>query len=407
MWTQTVETTPSPTIVVEECLGDLSVQGADEPRLTLSLRDGVDALSLRREGETLSLTLRADAHLVCPRGARLTLAAVRGDLRVRDFSGPLTVGAVSGDGTFRQVGPLTLGEIYGDLSLNSVSGEVRIREVFGDARVQEVDGPLSVRAVRGDLRAAGLRGGAAVEGVGADLRLRPPYVPGAAYHFGVGSTARIVVPADAGVRFALRAGGRVRSTVPGLSLTEAGGVMSGTLGGGEALVEVVAGSHILLVPEAGEEAEWGVWAAGVEDIGAVVEARIAEAMALLETRLDETLRSVDREEIRQRVERAAERARQAAERYAREAGEAARREAERARREAQQEAERARREAERARMQAERAERRWQRASGRRPEPARPTAAASEEILRVLRLVEEGKLTPEQAADLIAALEGR
>lgn len=413
MWTQTVETTHSPTIVVEECLGDLSVQGADEPRLTLSLRDGTDALSLRREGETVVLSLLADAHMVCPRGARLTLTAVRGDLRVRDVSGPLTVGAVSGDGRWRGVGPLTVGEIYGDLSLHGAAGEVRIREVFGDARIQEVDGPLSVRAVRGDLRAAGLRGGAAVESVGADLRLHPPYLPGMAYHFGVGSTARIVVPADASVRFTLRAGGRIRSTVPGLSLAETGGLMAGALGSGEALLGVTAGSHIFLVPETGEEAEWGAWVTGIEDIGAVIEARVTEAMALLEARLEETLRSVDSEEIRRRVERAAERARQAAERYAREAGEAARREAERARREAERtrreaarEAERARREAERARMQAERAERRWQRASGRRPEPAR-TAATEAEILRVLRLVEEGKLTPEQAADLIAALEGR
>ncbi len=395
MWTQTVETPLSPTIVVEECLGDLSVQGADEPRLTLSLRNGTDALSLRREGETVFLTLRSDAYLICPRAARLSLTTVRGNLRVRDFSGPLAVGAVSGDGSLRQVGSLSLGEIYGDLSLRAVSGEVRLREVFGDARFQEVEGPLSARAIRGDLRAAGLRGGAAVESVGANLRLRPPYVPGAEYRFGVGSTARIVVPTDAGVRFALRTGGRVRSTIPGLSLTEAGGMITGTLGGGEALLEVTAGSHILLVPETGEEAEWGVWAVGIEDIGAVVEARIAEAIALLETRLDETLRSVDSEEIRRRVERAAERARQTAERYVREAGEAAKREAERARREA-----------ERARMQAERAERRWQRASGRRPEPAR-TAATEAEILRVLRLVEEGKITPEQAADLIAALEGR
>lgn len=406
MWTQTVETTFSPTIVVEECLGDLSVQGADELRLTLSLRNGADALSFRREEETIFLTLRADARMVCPRAARLTLATVRGDLRVRGVSGPLTVGAVSGDGFLRQVGPLTLGEVYGDLSLQTVSGEVRIREVFGDVRVQEVDGLLSVRAVRGDLWAAGLRGGAAVENVAADLRLHPPYVPGATYGFGVGSTARIVVPPDASVRFALRAGERIRSTVPGLSLAGAEGRMTGTLGDGEAILEVTAGSHILLVPEVAGGAEWGAWAAGMEEIGAVVEARVAEAMALLEARLEESLRSVDSEEIRRRVEQAAERARQAAERYAREAGEAARREAERARREAEREAERARREAERARMQAERAERRWQRASGRRSEPTR-TAAAEAEILRVLRLVEEGKITPEQAADLIAALEGR
>lgn len=395
MGTQTVETVLSPNIVVEECLGDLSVQGTDQSLLTISLRNGADALSLRREGENVFLTLRADAHLVCPRAARLTLATVRGDLRVRDISGSLTVGAVSGDGVLRRVGPLTLGETCGDLSLHGATGEVRIREVFGDARLQEVDGLLSVRAVRGDLRAAGLRGGAAVESVGADLRLRPPYIAGAVYRFGVGSTARIVVPADANVRFTLRAGGRVRSSVPGLSLAEAGGVVTGALGDGGAVLEVTAGSHILLVPEVAGEAEWGTWAAGIEDIGAVVEARVAEAMALLEARLEETLRSVDSEEIRRRVEKAAERARQAAERYAREAGEAARREAERARREA-----------ERARMQAERAERRWQRASGRRPEPPR-TAATETEILRVLRLVEEGKLTPEQAAELLAALEGR
>ncbi len=62
--------------------------------------------------------------------------------------------------------------------------------------------------------------------------------------------------------------------------------------------------------------------------------------------------------------------------------------------------------AERARLRAERAERRWRRASGRRPRPRREPAV-DEERLRVLRLVEQGKITPGQAADLLAALEGR
>ncbi len=395
MWTQTIGTTSKPTITVEECLGDLLVRGADEPRLVLSLSNGADSLSLRREGEALRLTLRADAQLTCPRAARLTLATVRGDLRVRGISGPLTVGTISGDGAFHRVGPLTLGEIYGDLSLQDVMGEVRGREIFGDARIREVTGPLFVHAVRGDLRAAGLHGGAQVENVGADLGLGPPYAPGTAYRFQVGGAARIVVPAGADVRLALRAGGRVRSAVPGLVLTEAEGLLTGTLGAGEALLEITAGGHIFLVPETAEGAGKEMWTAALEEVGVTVEARVAEAMALLEARLEEALRALNGEEIRRQVEGAAERARQAAERYAREAREAARREAERARREA-----------ERARMQAERAERRWQRTVGRRPEPPR-SEAASEEILRVLRLVEEGKITPEQAADLIAALEGR
>jgi len=406
MWTKTIETSLSPTVVVEECVGDLTIQGADEPHLTISLSNGASALVSRQEGEALFLTLRADARLVCPRDACLTLSAVRGDLRIGRVRDPLTVGAVSGDAALRQVGPLDLGEIYGDLFVHGAAGAMRIGEVFGDARLREVDGPLTVGAVRGDLYAAGLRGGATAGTVGADLTLRPPYVSGAVYRFQVGGRARIMIPADASVRLVLRAGGHIRSTVPGLDLTGEEGAMVAVLGDGEALLEIAAAGHILLLPEMPEEAEWGAWASGVEGIGAAVEASIAQAMATLEVRLEEALRAVDKEEIRRRVEQATERAREAMERYARQAREAADREAERARREAEREAERARREAERARIQAERAQRRWQRASGQRPQPARP-AAVDEEILRVLRLVEEGKITPEQAAELIAALEGR
>ncbi|HUV90333.1 MAG TPA: hypothetical protein VMY80_11820, partial [Anaerolineae bacterium] len=62
--------------------------------------------------------------------------------------------------------------------------------------------------------------------------------------------------------------------------------------------------------------------------------------------------------------------------------------------------------AEQSRMWAERAERRWQRASGSRPRP-KPEPVTDEERMRILRMVEEGKVTPEQAADLLAAMEGR
>jgi hypothetical protein len=111
-------------------------------------------------------------------------------------------------------------------------------------------------------------------------------------------------------------------------------------------------------------------------------------MVEMETRLEESLGRIDSEQIHLQVERAREQA-------LRTAGRAA----ERARQTAE-------REAERARLRAERAERRWQRASGRRPRPKREPVT-DEERMRVLRMVEEGRLSPEQAADLLAALEGR
>jgi hypothetical protein len=99
-------------------------------------------------------------------------------------------------------------------------------------------------------------------------------------------------------------------------------------------------------------------------------------MTELATRLESGLARIDAEPIRRRVEEATEEARRKAEQAA-----------------------------ERARMRAERAERRWRRASGERPRPE-PKPASDEERLRVLRMLEEGRLTPEQASELLAALEG-
>jgi vacuolar-type H+-ATPase subunit E/Vma4 len=101
-------------------------------------------------------------------------------------------------------------------------------------------------------------------------------------------------------------------------------------------------------------------------------------MAEMEVRLEESLGQIDSEAIRRRAERVAEQARQKAERAA-----------------------------ERARLRAERAERRWQRVSGQRSRPSPSETVSDEERMRVLRLVEEGKITPEQASELLAALEGR
>ncbi len=173
----------------------------------------------------------------------------------------------------------------------------------------------------------------------------------------------------------------MHSGVPGLVLEGAEGRTEGVLGAGEASLEAQVGGRVSLRPLEPEEGLPFDFAADLEGLGAQIEARVAEAMAEMEVRLEEGLGRIDGQEIHRRVQRATERA------------------AERARRAAE-------RQAERARLRAERAERRWRRASGQRPRPEREPAT-DEERMRVLRLVEEGKVTPEQAADLLAALEGR
>ncbi len=434
-------------IIVSECLSDLKVQGADEARIVVRV-DGDEAPTLEREGETLTIRAPGSCQLVCPRGTTLAAHVVRGDLTIKGVQGPATIGDVNGDATLYAVGPVTLKHVFGDLSAENVtghlqaqtvngdvqarhvegeislnivhgdvvlrsvgpalveqasgdlsakrvSGDLRAGRIQGDARIRHVDGLLTLEQVGSDLRAEGIHGGVAASEVGADVRLGPPFSPGAIYRVKAGGNVEIRLPDDASLRLSLQAGGGVRSHIADLTLHETGVETSGVIGAGEATLEAQAGGHITLRPSAAEGAseeefhfdiDLGFLDA-LENLGPMIEARIAEAMANMEARLQEGLGRINGAQIRVHVDRAAEHARRAAER----AAEQVRRQAER--------------EAERARIRAERAERCWQRASGKRPR--QEPVATDEERLRVLRMLEQGKITLEQANELLAALEGR
>lgn len=390
MGKEVLETSLTPHITVTECLGDLVVRGADEPQIGLHLRDrGLGEAGLEREGETFTLTARDDCKLTCPVGTTLTVHAVRGDLKIEGIRGPVAIDQVYGDVRLRNLGPVALQQAYGDVSIHSIQGNLEVQSILRDARIRAVTGRASLGQVGSDLRADGIEGGLVAEQVGADAALGPPFTAGATYRLCVGSDLSVTIPPDASLRLALQSGGGVRSRLPDLELEAGeGGEMTGVLGDGEAELAAEVGGRVVLRPE---EPGSGVpdldFLADLEGLGPLIEAQMTERMADMMARLEDRLGRIDDEAIRRQVDRAAERARRAAER----ATEKVQRVAER--------------EAERALLRAERADRRWRRASGLRQTPARPSPVSNDERLRVLRMVEEGKLSPQEAADLLDALE--
>ena len=392
MFEQTFETSATPRITVTECLGNLVARGSEEGRITLNVQGGADDVVLEREGETFTLVARAGCLLTYPPATTLTVAGVRGSLKVEGVEGLVTAGTVHGNVNLRGVGPTTLEQVFGNLGVRHVMGDLRVQTTRGNARIRQVEGSLFLGRVDGNLVSKGLQGGLTAVQVRGNTRLGPPFSPGLTYQLNTGGNLEVRLPTSASLRLALRAGDRVRSRIPGLILEEADGETRGILGAGEASLEVQAGGRVSLRPlDPAERPVEGLhfdFAADLEGLGAQIEARITEEMAEMEARLEESLGRIGDPGLRKRAEREAERALREMEQAA---GQARRK---------------AEREAERARLRAERAERRWRRASGRRARPRREPAA-SEERMRVLRLVEARKITPEQAADLLAALEGQ
>jgi hypothetical protein len=381
MFEQTVETSATPHVTVSECMGNLVVRGSEERQIALYVQGKAGDVNLKQEGETFTLATRTDCLLACPPGTTVSVDTVRGNLRVERVDGPVTADTVHGNVKLRGAGPTALKEVFGNLSARHVAGALSAGGVRGNAQVRQVEGVLALAQVDGNLVCEDLDGGLAAEQIRGNARLGPPFPRGKSYRLTVSGNLAVRLPADASLRLSIRAGGRLRSYIPDLILEQTDGESQDILGTGEASLEACANGNITLRPleRTGGPAE-GLpleFVTDLEGLSTQIEARITEEMAQMEIRLAESLSHVDSEDVRRRIERAAQRTRRAADRAA-----------------------------EQARMRAERAERRWKRASGQRPRPSREPVT-DEERMRVLRLVEEGKITPEQAADLLAAMEGQ
>ena len=392
MFRETFEMSATPHITITDCLGDLVVRAVEGKQVDLRLQGAEDDLTMERKGESITVGARTGCILTCPPHTTLTLQSVHGDLKIKGVGRPIAAGQIYGDVVLRDVGPVALETVYGDLVARQVAGDLQADVLQGDARIRQVDGHLRVDRVGGDLRVEGLLGGLEAPGVGADVRLGPPFSPDATYRVQAGSDLRIYLPQNTSLNMTLQAGGRVRSRIPAISMEDGAATAEMTLGAGEATLEAKVGGHIYLSPwDRGtappEDLEFD-FAADMEGLGSLIELRVAEAMAEMQTRLEDSLGRVDSEAIRRRVERATEKMQWKTEKAA---------EKDRLRME---------REAERARLQVERAERRWRRFSGQR-ESESGRAVSDEERMRVLRMVEQGQISPDQAADLLSALEGR
>lgn len=431
MFEQIIETSASPHITVTEARKNLKVQGTKTQQVVIHVDGEAEDLNLEQEGETLTISAQEDCKITCPAGSTLTLQTVYGNVKVADISGTLALDTIKGNLSLQDVGPTELGEVSGNLNARDVAGSLqgstvtgnakvydvegglRLDQVNGNLRAHDIDGDLQSTSVNGNAQASDVKGQCTIERVGGNFtatdvegsvmaeqiggngRLAPDLAPGATYRVSAGGNLTIHLPEDASASLSLRAGGGVRSRIADLELEAANGEMKGTLGAGEATLEAQAGGTINLKGAApagfgapGDFAFDMGFMENLEQIGPMVEARVNEAMAEMEIRLDQGLGNLDSEKIRLKIERVAEKSARAAER----AAEQVRRTAER--------------EAQKAHMRAERAQRRWDRASGKKVQP-RPEPASQEEQLRILRMVEEGKITPEQAADLLAAMSGR
>jgi len=368
METITLEVGESPRVRVTSVGGDLRIVGRGGSLLEAQ-GPSREHLTVSREADEIVVISRFGCLLFLPAGAQLEIGAVGGDARLSGITGKASLATVGGDVNLRGMSDVVLGRGAGDVRIVQASGAVTAEWVGGDARLENLQADLEIGLVEGTLSVKHARGAVRAHAHGdADAEVSPP--AGSESRLEAGGDLVCRLPRDASVSVSYQAKGDARIGLP-LHVRAAGASGTAQLGGGESRLELECGGDLRVEliggGAAGLNEEWR------QDLEARIEAEVDAALAEVD-RYQKLggLSGMMREDIAERIRASMSKARRRAGR------------------------------------------------AGRGAETGAPTdvrmpfgepaaggmAVGDEERLEILRMVERGAITVEQAEQLFRAMEG-
>jgi DUF4097 and DUF4098 domain-containing protein YvlB len=141
-----------------------------------------------------------------PRGARVILEAVSGDVTSTGTQGEIEASSVSGGvDVTAGVGEVSAESVSGGVHAAQINGNLRAESVSGSVRVESVTGNVGASTVSGDIRLIGIKSkDVRTETVSGDIVYSGSLDPGGKYSFESHSgTLRLNIPRGAGAQFSV------------------------------------------------------------------------------------------------------------------------------------------------------------------------------------------------------------
>jgi hypothetical protein len=284
------------------------------------------------------------------------------------MTGPIQIQTANGDLSIRDVQDVSIDTVNGDFSLSGARGNLNIRSLNADASVRDVEGAVDLPAVADDLALRNVGGNINVN-AGEDVVLYLNPKAGQAVNITAGDDIMLVLPPQANATLDL-SGDEIEVQLPDVEEDEDATQRVITLGDGSAKIHLKAGSDVRVSSAAGERGEeFGNFAGMMFDWS-----DFGEALG---------------ERISRRVQQAQQRAERQAQAAARRAEQKLR--------------------GGRVRGNIKVGRWNWDIQPGSFPgAPATPPAepVSEEERMAILKMLQEKKITAEEADKLLAALEG-
>ena len=228
---------------------DLFVEGTDSSILISVVRQS-DSFRYTEAGGKSEIKATSDCHLQIPSGMMVTIEKVGGDASLSGLKGRVIVGKVGGDLVIQNLGGASIESVGGDLHINSAGDGMEVSRVGGDLYGRQIQS-LSTGSIGGDVRVLQVSGEVNLSAGGdAEVEFNTAQLPKAVVN--AGGDVRLVVPKDAQGQLEMHSkGNSIRVRAAGQEGDwEESDQLSLPLGEGGNVLQIIAGGDIVVTDEA-------------------------------------------------------------------------------------------------------------------------------------------------------------
>lgn len=363
---KTISAGRTPKIMIDNIGGDLSLVGWEGDDILL--KGDEDEMHFKQDGDQVTISCDDDISLRVPKASSVFINRISGDASIRGVMGGIELKDIEGDLSIRDVDSVAIDTIQSDFSLRGAKGHLSVKSAHSDVSIRDVDGNVSLESVADDLALRDVRGNVSAN-VAEDVVLYLNPQAGKVYSVTAGEDILLVMPPKANATLTLSAD-EINFDWKGIANEEDAATRVVTLGDGSANVTLKAGSDIRISNQsnAGDTAEDFGNFAGIDvdwsGFGERISRQVEQATRRASKQVDEAMRRAD--EARKRVDERAGRKARAAVAVGRW---------------------------------------NWDLSSKGVPMPSKPPVSEDERLL-ILKMLQEKKITAEEADNLLSALEG-
>ena len=285
----------TPMIEIDSISGDLSLVGWEGDDILLKADD--EELNISQDGDQVRISCNDDLSIRVPKGASVKINSISGDASVRGVMGELELKEVSGDLSMRDVNSVAVEAVHADFSLRGAKGSLSIRKADSDVSIRDVDGNVSLDSVSDDLALRDVRGNVSAN-VGEDVVMYLNPQSGNAYAVNAGDDILLVMPPKTNATLTLSAD-EINMDWDGVENDEDATSRVVMLGDGSANVTLSAGGDIRISnrSDAGESAEdFGNFAGMGMDwsgFGERISRRVEQATERAQRKIDAATRRIE------------------------------------------------------------------------------------------------------------------